>query len=148
MKYFLSLLFCLHTGIEVKKSTPNMLHFAGVGTVQQLQVDWKGSLNFRRQWSKRSLIVKWLSFSQKTFLLHKNCLILTNLERLFPDVQNWHFPTKCLFYKKLSTSKSYLILTDKSFLVCVNSEKYAFLVTFRLLWSKWQGKDELSTLHY
>ena len=39
-------------------------------------------------------------------------------------------------------------VTNKSCLVCVMSEKYAFWVTLRLLGSILQGKVELHTLHY
>ena len=37
---------------------------------------------------------------------------------------------------------------NKSFFVCVKSEKYAFLVTLRPLGSMQQGKAKLRTIHY
>ena len=39
-------------------------------------------------------------------------------------------------------------VTNKSFLVCVKSEKYAVWVTLRHLGSMRQGKAKLSTLHH
>ena len=39
-------------------------------------------------------------------------------------------------------------VTNKSFLVCVKSKKYAFLFTLRLLGFMKQGEAELPTLHY
>ena len=38
-------------------------------------------------------------------------------------------------------------VANKSFLVCVKNEKYAFWVTLRLAVSMQQGKAELCTLH-
>ena len=39
-------------------------------------------------------------------------------------------------------------VTNKSCLVCVKSEKYAFWVTLRLTGSMRQGESEQNTLHY
>ena len=39
-------------------------------------------------------------------------------------------------------------VSNKSSLICVKSEKYAFCVTLRHLGSLRQSKAELSTLHY
>ena len=48
----------------------------------------------------------------------------------------------------LGISVTLLNVTDKSFLVCVKSEKYAFWATLRHLGAMQQGKAELLTLHY
>ena len=62
-----------------------------------------------------------------------------------------------LYYEGLDLSKEALFPivavisqndSNKSYLVCVKSEKYAFLVTPRNLESKRQRKAELQTFHY
>ena len=84
--------------------------------------------------------------------MHQLC-VFHHFVKKFIQITIYDFTSVCLSVcgyvsHTLGISVTSQNVTNKSFLVCVKSEKYTFWFTLSHLGSMRQGKAELNTLHY